>query len=177
MNKQARTAIPQRAAQSGFTLIELIVVIVILGILAATALPKFSDLSGDARAASLNAAAGAVRSAAAMAHGQALVSGTAKDANNSVKLEGVDVATVYGYPAATDVALQSAAGLSPEDYKITAAPGGGTAPALVAGQVSIQPAKNAKAACAAIYTQATEANGVITAATVTIADGSAASCQ
>lgn len=170
MNKQARTAIPQRAAQAGFTLIELIVVIVILGILAATALPRFSNLGADARAASMNAAAGAVRSAVAMVHGQALANGVATNPATTVAMEGGNVAIEFGYPALASIA--AAAGLG-NDYVVVAAPGGGTnQPAVNQGAVAIQPANGATATCFITYTAATAANAP---ATVT-SNASAANC-
>jgi len=84
--------------QTGFTLIELVIVIVILGLLAATALPRFADLTGDARQAALDGIEGAVRSASAIVHAQALVDGVTLG-SNSVDLEGQNVLTEFGYPA------------------------------------------------------------------------------
>jgi MSHA pilin protein MshA len=63
---------PSKTSQHGFTMIELIVVIVILGVLSAVALPRFTNMQRDARIAKLNAARGAVTAAASMVHGSAM---------------------------------------------------------------------------------------------------------
>ena len=61
-----------QSTQKGFTLIELVIVIVVLGILAATALPKFVDLSSDARTSAIQGAAGALTSYSAINYGAAM---------------------------------------------------------------------------------------------------------
>jgi MSHA pilin protein MshA len=81
--------------QSGFTLIELVVVIVILGILSAFAVPKFMGMETQARISSVRALDGAVRSASAMAHGLALATGITK---GNITVDGKLVAIVNGYP-------------------------------------------------------------------------------
>ena len=90
-----------RSAQRGFTMIELVVVIVILGILAAFALPRFMGMEVQARVAAANGMSGSVRSAANMAHGVWLASGNPA----TITADGAPAAITItnGYPDATGI--------------------------------------------------------------------------
>jgi MSHA pilin protein MshA len=99
--------------QAGFTLIELIMVIVILGVLSAFALPRFANLGDEARAASINGLSGAVKAAANIAHAQWLADGGTAA---TVSLEGTVIAMVNGYPDNTSIDL--AAQVLAADYTI-----------------------------------------------------------
>ena len=123
-----------RKNHTGFTLIELVVVITILGILAAIALPKFAALQAEARVAKMNAALGSIKAAATMAHAQLLASGL--DANftgvSSISIEGTTVTDTNGYPDATTIL--ALAGMSPgtTDYVVS----GLTAPRVAAADAN-----------------------------------------
>ncbi|MGR6860566.1 type II secretion system protein [Aliivibrio salmonicida] len=88
--------------QGGFTLIELVVVIVILGILAVTAAPKFLNLQGDARASSLQGLKGAMSGAAGIVYGKAAIEGVERKSLADMGSDTVDgITTNFGYPTAT----------------------------------------------------------------------------
>ena len=91
----------------GFTLIEVVLVITILGVLAAFAVPRFADLKSGARAAALDGMVGSIRGGAAMAHALTLAQGLGP--NDPVQMEGQAIPMIAGYPDATGAAL--AAGL------------------------------------------------------------------
>ena len=142
----------RRTAQ-GFTLIELIVVITILGILAAIAFPRLINAQVDARTAKAQALYGSIRSAAALAKARCeldlsgTVAGTCTATAGTANMDGTAVDMVNRYPAATDTGILAAAQIDDTNDGVTI---GGAVPLLT---VTINGATTA-ANCRISYTAA-----------------------
>jgi MSHA pilin protein MshA len=198
------TPIFRKQAQAGFTLIELIVVIVILGILAATALPRMFDMSGQARLAKMQAALGAVKAASASAHAQWLVNGGqlacatcsvsgGTQPGTAVVGEGTNIIMLGGYPdvggdgltnAATTLAattgILNASGLTAQDYVLSTLNLAATP--VAANNTFTVAADTAHPKCRFTYTEAAQTDQganqpLVTAPVFTSTDLIAANCN
>ncbi len=175
---------PEDEKQKGFTLIEMVAVIVVMGILAAVALPKFVGIQGEARAAAVQGARGSLSSAALMAHSKMLAANSMFPTINGHTFAMGDWAAHYpkGTPVGFLAGLNDWAGTASDGWQIIL-PGAqvGTAtgaPTLGASETAWGPASaSAKnvSGCYVSYTEAyLDANNIIVDPVLTVVNGGCA---
>lgn len=155
--------------QQGFTLIELVVVIIILGILAVTAAPKFINLQGDARASTLQGLKGAIQGANSLVYSKAALIGKEKGSQSITLDAGETVTVLDGYMRATQASLEAGMEIT---FDIKNTPQTKTADWIIEQDTSATPgtakiyAHDAPDSCFFTYTEAKAAvvdtNGAIT---------------
>lgn len=146
-----------RVKQQGFTLIELVVVIIILGILAVTAAPKFINLQADARASTLDGFRASLQGANSLVFSKAAIAGEERIADaagwaaNTDNTAGVDIGTgtpiqtVYGYLPEDAAAIAAAMDMDPNDWVAS----------VVSGGLALSPQGAPAATCHFVYGAAT----------------------
>ena len=104
---------------AGFTLIELVIVIVILGILAVTAAPKFLNLQGDARESTLKGMKAAMESSASIVYSKAAIKGLETATSGSVSSGSTTITIANGYPTADANGIGATLDISAGDWSVS----------------------------------------------------------
>lgn len=150
-----------RRPQAGFTLVELVTVILILGVLAAVALPRYADLQGKAREAKVKAVAGSIKAATGLVKASAMANGISCGAasGTTVSMEGASVALNHCYPQALGTfttGVLAAANVSASDGWAVSTTSAGGATAGTALVIELSDAAT-PANCSVSYTSAANA--------------------
>lgn len=154
--------------QKGFTLIELIIVIVVLGILAVTAAPQFINLAGDARAGTLEGVRASMQSASTLINAKSKVQGIdeTRATGETVSNNSSSVAVAYGYPDAFEI--YGLLDVDSEDFNVVYESGSGAPSSVDAAGVDAaivyavsqgEPSAGATEGCFVRYKEPTAVDG------------------